>query len=576
MSKLLNAIYKNPIIQGLPRSKFDFGHSMKTTIKAGLLYPIDIQEIIPGDTVENDTSSVIRSVLPFTDTMDNAYLDIFTFFVPYRLCYYSQIGTTDTAHHWEHINGQNDSSPWARTSEATALMITPCGNTIGSSSINTVVDSVAHHFGIPLVGNPLNTYNAAPFNALGLIWNNFFRDENTQNQLQLNTVEFYQSCFTGNPFYVNKFHDYFTSCLPSPQKGDAVNISLGTQAPVEFSKVFYPLRTTDSMTKIDDSGVPVLLQSISSAGTTYGSTLFVGGTSSSTYQNNLLTQASTVNPSSVNQRVEYSNLGISVKDNDAYVDLASATGITINQLRYAFATQRLLEADARGGTRYIEVLQTHYNQFIRDEVIQYPEYVGGKRIPLNTYQVPGTAETDSSELGEIGAFGHTQDTSKTCMKSFKEHGYLITLCCVRSVNSYYQGVPKLFMKKRRFDNYYPEFANIGEQAVKKAEIYAASTSSYESVLGYQEAWAEYRYPINRLTGYFAPDSGDTYLKSDSYAQVLSAMPTLNESFIKFDRNAILKTWKSSSTEYDYYCDFYFNMKITRPMPVYSIPGLNRL
>lgn len=576
MSKLLNAIYKNPTIQGLPRSKFDLSHNMKTTMEAGKMIPLDIMEVLPGDTFQVDLSSVIRSVTPYTDTMDNAYLDVYAFFVPHRLSYFPSVGATDTAHHWEHINGQNDNGVWARSTEATALCVNPYGTSTGQGSQQCIVGSVANHLGIPTIVPATMLFNAAPFNALGLVWNYFFRDENVDNPITINTQGFYKSCFAGNPFYVNKFHDYFTSCLPSPQKGDSVSISLGNSLDVMYGTNFVPLDVSGNTYTF--GGIPKF-----SGSTTYtnATSLIVGGTSSGdTYTNAIgasSTGTSTVSASNV---ITKTNLGISTEFLAGTVDLSEATAITINQLRYAFATQRLLEADARGGTRYIEILQTHYNQFIKDEVIQYPEFLGGKRIPLTTYQVPGTATTGSgdntSELGEIGAFGHTQDKSNICIKSFKEHGYFLVVGCVRSSNSYYTGVPKLFFKKRRYDTYYPEFANIGEQAVKKAELYASTSGTQESVFGYQEAWSEYRYPINRLTGYFDLGSGDHFLKSDSYAQELSAIPTLNEDFIKFDRNAILKTWLSSETNYDYYCDFWFDVKATRPLPVYSIPGLNRL
>ena len=576
MSKLLNAIYKNPTIQGLPRSKFDLSHNMKTTMEAGKMIPLDIMEVLPGDTFQVDLSSVIRSVTPYTDTMDNAYLDIYAFFVPHRLSYFPSVGATDTAHHWEHINGQNDNGVWARSTEATALCVNPYGTSTGQGSQQCIVGSVANHLGIPTIVPATMLFNAAPFNALGLIWNYFFRDENVDNPITINTQGFYQSCFAGNPFFVNKFHDYFTSCLPSPQKGDSVSISLGNYLDVTYGTNFVPLDVSGNTYSFN--GIPKF-----SGSTTYtnATSLIVGGTSSGdTYTNAIgasSTGTSTVSASNV---ITKTNLGISTDYLGGTVDLSESTAITINQLRYAFATQRLLEADARGGTRYIEILQTHYNQFIKDEVIQYPEFLGGKRIPLTTYQVPGTATTGSgdntSELGEIGAFGHTQDRSNICIKSFKEHGYFLVVGCVRSSNSYYTGVPKLFFKKRRYDTYYPEFANIGEQAVKKAELYASTSGTQDSVFGYQEAWSEYRYPINRLTGYFDLGSGDHFLKSDSYAQELSAIPTLNEDFIKFDRNAILKTWLSSETNYDYYCDFWFDVKATRPLPVYSIPGLNRL
>ena len=577
MSKLLNAIYRNPLIQGLPRSKFDLSHNMKTTMEAGKMIPLDIMEVLPGDTFQVDLSSVIRSVTPFTDTMDNAYLDIYAFFVPHRLSYFPSVGASDTAHHWEHINGQNDNGVWARTSEATALCVNPYGTSTGQGSQQCIVGSVANHLGIPTIVPATMLFNAAPFNALGLIWNYFFRDENVDNPITINTQGFYQSCFAGNPFYVNKFHDYFTSCLPSPQKGDSVAVGLTDIVDVDFNNTFVPMITGSSCN--DVGSYPIKLTSQSAVSSSYNSVLNVGG-SASGHNTQLMTQTSSVSSGTDSQVVSATNLGINPQKINASVDLTNATAITINQLRYAFATQRLLESDARGGTRYIEILQSHYNQFIKDEVIQYPEFLGGKRVPLTTYQVPGTATTGSgdntSELGEIGAFGHTQDRSNICIKSFKEHGYFIVVGCVRSSNSYYTGVPKLFFKKRRYDTYYPEFANIGEQAVKKAELYASTSGTQDSVFGYQEAWSEYRYPINRLTGYFDLGSGDHFLKSDSYAQELSAIPTLNEDFIKFDRNAILKTWLSSETPYDYYCDFWFDVKATRPLPVYSIPGLNRL
>lgn len=540
MSNPLDFKFVAPRVVGLPRSKFDLSHSVKNTWNVGELMVIDVIDIIPGDTLDLDINMVARSITPVSPTMDNAFMDIFAFWVPNRLTYYPQSEATSTNKTWEKINGENPDGFWAANHETVAYTYTFVDEVKPQSVVNDV--------GVP-IGVKNFDINPAVLNAYVLIWNRFFRDENLMNPVDVNGSATFDS-LVDSRLPVCKFHDLYTSCLPAPQRGASVTIPLGTTAPL----------VTGSNYNIGSTGVVLGYSKM-------------GGTAGRNYHN-IVTSNPNANVQSVTTVVTdtttSASSGYPIDTTNLYTDLSDATSASINALRLAFQTQKVLERDARSGTRYQEMLQAHFNQYISSEIIQEPEYLGGKRIPLSIYQVSQTSQsTAESDLGYNGAFGYTANSTGRIVKSFKEHGLVIICGCARTNKSYFQGMPKYLTKTQRFQYYMPEFSNIGEVAVPKSELVAGATGTF----GYQEAWYEYRYMQNQIKGYMSPLANDTILNSYTYAQQLSSNPTLNADFIKESRTSFDKTCISTNSPYQFYGDFYLDLKMTRPLPVYSIPGL---
>ena len=510
----------------IQRSIFDRSHSHKTTFDAGKLIPIYCEDVLPGDTVTMDMSTICRMTTPLYPVMDNAYLDTHWFFVPYRLLW----------EHWREFCGEN-TDPW---SQDTVYEI-PHGK------VTARFGQFWDYIGLP-PGVPCDV-SALPLRAYQLVWNEWFRDQNLQSNQLVDTGDAFNPALGDLLLSVNKYKDYFTSCLPSPQKGDPVLLPLGEWAPV------YTRNET-----VPSDGSLIGLKWAHNGSTTTASVLISGSAG-------LGVTSLGSGSGGTSATAEPTNL---------WADLGTATAATVNQLRQAFAIQRLLEADARGGTRYRELVKAHFGVDTGDARVQVPEYLGGKHIPINVSQViqQSAAANEPTPLGNTGAFSKTVDRAGLFTKSFVEHGLLMGFVSVRTDHTYQQGIPRYLTRRQRYDFYWPELANIGEQPVKVSEIYAAADPENSLIFGYQEAWADYRYSPNRVSGAFrssSPQSLDVWHYADDYA----SRPFLGSAWITETDDNIARTLAVQDSEVSdqFLLDCYFQARWARPMPLYSVPGL---
>lgn len=552
----------NPTNIDIRRSTFDRSHSLKTSFNVGDIVPFFVDEVLPGDTFNVDTSKVVRLQTLLTPVMDNIYLDTYFFFVPNRL----------TWSHWKQFNGENTESAWIPQTEYEIPQIT------APSDSGWSVGTIADYLGVP-TGVPNLSVSALPFRAYALVMNEWFRDENLSDPLVVpvddatvagvNSGTFVTDVAKGGlPYKAAKYHDYFTSCLPSPQKGPDVVIPVaqaGSYPVVSLLSEVDSSKSTGSLVfkakaynKIPYLGLKSFVDSSGSR-----STDFDNGNSSF-------------------------DSAVGLSDGVVPVNLwavadGNAASATINQLRMAFQIQKLYEKDARGGSRYIEILKSHFGVTSPDARLQRPEYLGGNRVPININQVVQQSATASGETaqGTVTGMSVTTDTHSDFTKSFTEHGFVIGVMVARYDHTYQQGLERFWSRKDRFDYYWPVFANIGEQAVKNKEIFAQGPAKVDSagaviddqVFGYQEAWADYRYKPSRVTGEMRSQyaqSLDVWHLADDY----SALPMLSDSWIREDKTNVDRVLAvTSSVSNQLFADIYIKNRTTRPMPMYSIPGL---
>lgn len=524
---------QNPQV-GVSRSRFQRNNDNKTTFNTGDLIPIYLDEVLPGDTHQIDVACVMRMATPIFPVMDNAFCDFYFFFVPNRLIW----------EHWKEFMGENKQTAWTPKTEYSVPQVTAPK---GGWEEGTLAD----YLGLPTKVEGISV-SALPGRAYGLIYNEWFRN---QNVTQPTLVEVTDATTTGKndgsdtndsaitlakPLKAAKVFDYYTGALPEPQKGEPITIPLAGDAPIVGKNVADGKNIEYSLRVVDGGNVRV-------------SDFYINAPD-----------------------IKFPNGSTRVQDESQnaflYADLGGVTAATINQLRQAFQIQKLLEKDARGGTRYREVLREHFGVISPDSRMQIPEYLGGYRLPINVSQVIQTSSSDdTSPLGNTAALSVTTMNKPMFTKSFTEHGFIMGLAVVRTDQTYQQGIERMWSRKGRYDYYWPVLANIGEQAILNKEIYAQGNATDDEAFGYQEAWADYRYKPSKVTGLFRSNAQQS-LDAWHYAQDYDALPTLSTAWME-QGEAEMKRTLAVQSQPDFIADFYFMNKTTRCMPVYSIPGL---
>lgn len=531
------------------RAKFQRDFNLLTTMNEGDLVPIYLDEVLPADTFKINLNALVRMATPLYPVMDNAYMDFYFFFVPTRLLW----------KHFQNLMGQNDSTFWAEQTEYTTPITTAPE---GGWNVGTLAD----YFGIPTGVNGLKV-NSLPFRAYAKVWNEWFRDENLQQPVTqsmddttttgVNTGTNLSDAEAGGlPLKVCKYKDYFTSCLPSPQKStEPVQLPMTGNA-----QIVWP-NSAESMAngEIFQNGG--------------------GNLENIPINSNMKLAASRKNNKSGKALVMFGGQTNASEINytTMQADLSTVTAATINDLRQAIAVQHIFERDARTGTRYKEILKGAWGVTSPDARLDRSEYIGGHRMPINVNQVIQTSSTDStSPQGNTGAYSMTTLSRNMCTYSATEHGYVLGLAAIRVDHSYQQGLSRLWTRNTRFSYYDPMLANLGEQAVLNQEIYAQGKPQDEEVFGYQEAWADYRYRTNMVTSEMRSTYKQT-LDAWHYADKYDALPTLSSSWIKEGTENIDRTLAvQSSNSHQFICNFYYEQAWTRPMPIYSVPGIDTI
>lgn len=540
------------------RTRFNRDQTILTTFDAGKLIPFYVDEVLPGDTFSVDTAAIIRMTTPKYPVMDDSFIDFYYFYCPNRILW----------DNFKHFMGEVEETPWmpAKTYAVPQIKIN------GSETFPMPNEkSILDYMGVPTKVKKPFSINALPIRAYVKIWNEFFRDENVGNAATIKTndedvtytmsdlpngevmaVTLLEAVTGSRPLPVNKFHDYFTSCLPYPQRGPEVTLPLTGNARVEWSLSVQELQEYGIMTS---NGATHL---IPKSGNTLG--------------------APTINENNGKPRVL---LGKDAGGVSTWVPmearLDNATSATINQLRQAISVQQYYEALARGGSRYREQVQAIWDVIISDKTVQVPEYLGGGRYHVNINQIVQTSGQQTSNdtpIGETGAMSVTPINESSFTKSFEEHGFVIGVCCVRHNRSYQQGLERFWSRRDRLDYYVPQFANLGEQPVKKKEIMLTGEESDEQTFGYQEAWADYRMKPNRVSGLMRSNATGT-LDFWHYADNYKEVPTLSQEWMVEGKAEIARTLIVED-EPQFFGAIRVANKTTRRMPLYSVPGLYKL
>lgn len=553
----------------ITRSRFKRRQDVKLTMNAGQLIPFYVDEVLPGDTFSVDQAAIIRMTTPIFPVMDNCYMDVYYFNVPCRILW----------DHFKRFMGENDTGPWAQTQEYTIPQVKVTGTAEKPAPYE---GSILDYMGIPTKiskgASTAFTINALPMRAYAMIWQEWFRDQNVDNPAINSTADatvnytddeskgmdaatpdleyILQNAYTGGrPLPVNKFHDYFTSALPSPQKaGEPVTIPITGNAPIEAY-------LDKDMTKEAGWLKNKLTGNVSYPwgwDTTENAALRQNGLMEGVVKSGYL----------------FSNEKGTETSEVAYIgaNLNKVQSTTINQLRQAFQVQKYYEQLARGGSRYREMIYSLFHTKISDKTVQIPEYLGGTRITINMSQVIQTSGTTAeSPQGNTAAVSVTPYNGSMFTKSFEEHGYVIGVCCIRHDHTYQQGLEKMWSRKTNLDFYYPVFANLGEQAILKKELYLTGTATDEQAFGYQEAWAEYRMKPNRISGKFRSNATGT-LDSWHYGDNYKETPSLSQAWMKEGDSEIQRTL-AVDNEPQFIMDTIIDNTSVRPMPMYSIPGL---
>lgn len=540
------------------RTRFNRDQTILTTFDSGKLIPFYVDEVLPGDTFSVDTAAIIRMTTPKYPVFDDAFIDFYYFYCPNRILWDD----------FKSFMGEIESTPWKPEKSYKVPQI----KIKGSKETPRPLDgSILDYMGVPTKVKGEFSVNALPIRAYVMIWNEFFRDENVDNAAVIKTdsedisysevnnnegtidVTLKNAINGARCLPVNKFHDYFTSCLPYPQRGPDVTLPMQGNAPLKLG---------------DANGT-----TISSLETGNGPEMVV--TKSTTNVPGSLVYTGSAN----NKKMQFTG----VKDSELgaggylFADLSAVTAATINDLRKAVAVQQYYEALARGGSRYREQVQALWNVVISDKTVQVPEYLGGGRYHVNINQIvqtSGQQTNTDTPIGETGAMSVTPINESSFTKSFEEHGFVIGVCCVRHNHSYQQGLERFWSRTDRLDYYVPQFANLGEQPVKKKEIMLTGTTKDEETFGYQEAWADYRMKPNRVSGKMrsnAPGTLDFWHYADNYEEV----PTLSQEWMAEGKNEMARTLIVQN-EPQFFGAIRVANKTTRRMPLYSVPGLYKL
>lgn len=538
------------------RTRFNRDQTILTTFDAGKLIPFYVDEVLPGDTFNVNTAAIIRMTTPKYPVMDDSFIDFYYFFCPNRILW----------DNFKYFMGEVEETPWTPAKTYSVPQIK-----INGTNAKPAPDerSILDYMGVPTKVKKPFSINALPIRAYIKIWNEFFRDENVDNAAVLKTddadvnyefgnensiQEAENNAYKGgNLLPVNKFHDYFTSCLPWPQRGPDVTLPMRGNAPIE---IYGDSKLTQEPNWL------------------YNERSYVGG-------NNVGAKIYATDPGTnpkEKNKLEWNGVYTGHTDTNqiAYIgaNLAEVTGATINQLRQAISVQQYYEALARGGSRYREQVQALWNVVISDKTVQVPEYLGGGRYHVNINQIVQTAENDKSPLGETGAMSVTPINESSFTKSFEEHGFVIGVCCVRHNRSYQQGLERFWSREDRLDYYVPQFANIGEQPVKKKEIMLTGEKTDEDTFGYQEAWADYRMKPNRVSGLMRSNATGT-LDFWHYGDYYESVPTLSQEWMAEGKKEIARTLVVQD-EPQFFGAIRVANKTTRRMPLYSVPGLYKL